>query len=198
MTPTDIDVTSIPGRMSTVEQPGEPGPSSPPSTVEFRIHGIGNHSPWSALGRPRRAGEGAYGGQSAAAVDASEVHSPALLANDGFVNSFSAPVVDEPLWLLNWARTSRRIASFAWFLAIPMTMVNVAGHMRSPERDDGGRLPRGTVAASVHLAAVLVTVAVLTWVIVLAETVLKHMGGWGPLTIGPSSTAALRPSAASV
>lgn len=55
-------------------------------------------------------------------------------------------------------------------------MVNVAGHM-GPAKSRGP-IARATLAACTHLSAGVLSLAAGVWLISLAETVLKYMGGW--------------------
>lgn len=154
----------------------EPLGQLPPRVVEFRIHGVGNHVPWHALGRPRQI----PGPDVELKAEGSD--DPVGFKPNRFVDSFAPPTVDgvsapdRDLWLLNWARTSRRTARFAWFVAIPFTMVNVAGHM-GPK---AARAPvaRATLMVCTHLTALALSLAAVVWLISLAETALKFMGGW--------------------
>lgn len=123
-------------------------------TVEFRIHGIGNQPPWHALGTPQ--------------VIPTE--------SNRYVTAYAPPTVSGGVWLLNWARTSRKIAGFAWFLSLPFTLVNVAGHMRPAANQQP--VARAVVTVCVHIASTLVTVSVLVWLVVIAETAMKYMGDW--------------------
>jgi hypothetical protein len=118
--------------------------------AEVRVHGIGNHGPWSALGSPRPRDE-----------------------PNPRVDVYDPPSVEGLVRLVNWSRTSRLSAGFVWFLALPFTLVNVAGHMRPA---GPCRWPHRVHCACTHVVGVLVTVSVCVWVIVLAETILKHLG----------------------
>lgn len=77
-------------------------------TVEIRVHGMGDHKPSSALG-------------SLPPVDENPGSS---------VEEFKTPKLPgHPVRLVNWSRTSRRKAGFLWYLALPFTLLNVAGEM---------------------------------------------------------------------
>lgn len=175
-TPT-ADLTATGGNGSSPPaSPSESGRRSR-TTVEFRIHGIGNQLPWHALGEPRTIPAIARDDADGIPTDSAD---PVGNQPDRFIMSFSPPEHTRHLWLINWARTSRRTARFSWFLAIPMTMVNVAGYMRPEGKNAPGRR---LVPFSVHVVAGLMSVAVVVWLAVLAETVLKHAGGWQPWVV---------------
>jgi hypothetical protein len=115
--------------------------------IEIRVHGIGDHGPWSSLGGARATGSG------------------------GLVEVFEPPTpVQHQLVLLNWSRGSRLVAGFAWILAIPFTLVNVAGEMAPESR---GR--RRTYRTIIAIAGIAVTLAFLTWVLAIVETILKRL-----------------------
>jgi hypothetical protein len=84
-------------------------------SVEIRVHGIGDHGPLSALGR-------------GALLPAPGDHSD--------VETYKLPDIpaDRDLRFVNWSRTSRRRIRMVWYLALPFTLINVAGHMRPPMR----------------------------------------------------------------
>ena len=145
-------------------------------TVEFRIHGIGNHSPWSALGNPRVAQPPGPLPDDASST-ATPSDKPLRLKPNRFVESFSPPPVADEVWLLNWARTSRRTARLAWFLAIPFTMVNVAGHMVPAETEGRVRAGRLTVTTAVYATSILLSISAFMWITAIVETGLKHLGG---------------------
>ena len=120
------------------------------AVAEIRVHGIGHHGAWSALGSPRKRSK---------ATDLVDVYDP--------------PNADASVRLVNWSRTSRQLTGFIWFLALPFTLVNVAGHM-GPPLERGGRAR--VLSVCTHLAGALVSVSVCVWLIVLAETALKQLG----------------------
>ena len=112
--------------------------------AEVRVHGIGQHDDLSALGKP----------QIERCTDRVDVASPP-----------SIPA--HSLKLVNWSRTSRGMSrGLLWYLAFPFTLINAVGNMGP---GNGRRtLPRANAVVSV-----LLTVAAATWLVVIAETVLK-------------------------
>lgn len=132
-----------------IASPEDVAGSANAPAVEIRVHGVGDHHDWSALGRPSvmpRAGR------------ATETALPPALP-------------DHPLRLVNWSRTSRRRAGWVWYLVTPMTLVNVAGHM-TPATGSAvapawvHALQRGTV----HVTSATLTLATYVWLVVLVET----------------------------
>ncbi|MBB5856269.1 hypothetical protein ACFQ05_25675 [Amycolatopsis umgeniensis] len=79
---------------------------------EIRVHGIGDHDYYSALGRPEI--EPRFGRSEVA----------------------KAPKpVGHPLKLVNWSRTSRGLSKgLLWYFAFPFTLVNTVGEMGRGER----------------------------------------------------------------
>ena len=86
--------------------------------LEFRIHGIGNHPAWSALGSPQRVDQGRFPSIDQPADEGGARYRP---AQDSWVDQFRPPDADPDIRLLVWSRTSRIVAGLLWFLAIPMT-----------------------------------------------------------------------------
>jgi hypothetical protein len=124
--------------------------------VEVRVHGIGDHGALSALG-------------SGALL-------PAPGDNSG-VETYVLPEIpgDRELLFVNWSRTSHRRARILWYLALPFTLVNVAGHMAPPAR-------RAPAVRAVHrgitlLIGVVLSIALEAWLIVIMETALKYSPG---------------------
>lgn len=116
--------------------------------TEVRIHGIGNHPVYSALGSPRRS-DGRF-------LDPKDKE-PAVVR----------PATDrEPhdVWLLAWTRWSRSINSVTWYLGLPFTLCNTAGAMGSPRT--GGKVTR----AAAIVIGLLLTVGAFFWSVNAVET----------------------------
>lgn len=83
-------------------------PQARSESSELRIHGVGNHDQWSALG------------------------SPTFIFNQGSAGSSLslAPTdVGHRLLLFNWSRVTRAGARLLWYLAFPFTMINTMAAM---------------------------------------------------------------------
>lgn len=117
------------------------------SSIEIRVHGIGDHDYYSALGRP------------------------AVMSSNDRADVAPPPVVPpHELKLVNWSRSSRKLSGgLLWYLAFPFTLANAAGNMGPAEGVWVTRLLRAAVTA----VGVLLSVAAAAWLIVFAETVLK-------------------------
>lgn len=115
--------------------------------IEIRVHGMGDHTDGSALGNP-----------------------PVKVARypDMPDTAIPPPLPRHDVRLINWSRTSRRALRLLWYLALPMTLVNVMGFM-SP---DGKRnaLARGTLRAVTIVVGLTVTITVQVWLIAIGET----------------------------
>lgn len=120
---------------------------APDGGSEVRVHGIGNHGPLSALGSPRmRDGRVLGRGSTQAAV--------------------VQPVTgDHSLWFVAWSRSSRSLNSVAWFIGLPFTVCNTAGHMRSP-----GWFGAVTAASAVVVGCML-TLGAFLWSVVVVENI---------------------------
>ncbi|MFK0049397.1 hypothetical protein ACIQU4_35940 [Streptomyces sp. NPDC090741] len=94
------------------------------------------------------------------------------------------------LALVNWSRTSRGVAGFLWYLAIPFTLLNVVGYMKP-----AGRW-RDCYTAVTHLACVLATVVLTAWLIVITETVLEYVPGLAGEALLAEALSAWLPAAA--
>lgn len=93
----------------------KPSPAGKPGGTEVRIHGIGNHHVYSALGSPSR-------------PDGS------VLSPNDTAPALVQPTTDVPpheVWLLAWTRWSRSLNSLTWYLGLPFTLSNTAGEMSS-------------------------------------------------------------------
>jgi hypothetical protein len=141
------------------------------SGTEIRVHGVGDHAAFSALGKP------------------------------GFEDRRKSQVVicDAPplprhrLLLVGWSRANRKLTrTLVWYLLFPFTLINVAGYMAPRHRASQQLLQRG-----VQITSLLLTVALAAWVTVIVETVWRGMtdapDGWlirlllscsGPAVVG--------------
>lgn len=130
--------------------------STVPELVEIRVHGVGDHDYFSALGLPA----------------AEQLNSWTFVASP-------PPIPLHRLRIVNWSRSNRQYTrGVMWYAAFPFTLVNVAGRM-SPS----GPQQSALLSSLVALAGVLLTLAQLTWIVVLAETVLRYvpLAANGPL-----------------
>lgn len=142
--------------------------------TEIRIHGIGDHNPWSALGTP-----------------------PVKHHGTDFTPDTVLPpeLPTHNLWLVTWSRVSRKRAGWLWYVALPFTLVNVAREMRSADRDvdDTGSSDRESDALvgappagdTLLRVAVVVVGAVLTWTcfvwsVAIVETIARDLIIWSP------------------
>ncbi|WP_046777012.1 hypothetical protein [Streptomyces yangpuensis] len=140
------------------------------SPIEIRVHGVGEHGPLSALGSVGL-----------------EPSTPPVKGIDWYKKP-QIPAHD--LALINWSRTSRGVAGFLWYLAIPFTLLNVVGYTRP-----AGRRPAGyhAVACSTGLLATAVLTA---WLIVITETVLEYVPGLADATVVAELLSTMLPAAA--
>ncbi|MDF2575205.1 MAG: integral rane protein [Agromyces sp.] len=130
--------------------------------VELRVHGIGDHDVYSAIGSP-----------------------PVIDDSDRATSTAELPHLPRhPLQFLNWSRTSRRLARVLWYFALPFSLVNTAGHM-VPAREEGGRAAVRWLAGCVVLVSLITTAVAYLWVVAIGETVLRM------LRIGASADAGL-------
>lgn len=118
--------------------------------VEIRVHGIGDHATYSALGRP------IYKELVDSRVWIGQV--PRLPAH--------------PLRLVNWSRANRKLTRhLSWYLAFPFTLLNVAGYMEPKER-----VPRYLMRAGIALVSVVLTISIAAWITLILETCWQRMG----------------------
>ena len=112
--------------------------------VEVRVHGIGDHATYSALGKPNY---------------------KQLVDSRVWIGR----VPDLPphkLRLVNWSRASRQITRhFNWYVAFPFTLLNVAGFMEPKEK-----VPRCVMRLAVGVASICLTVAMAAWITAIIET----------------------------
>ncbi len=115
------------------------------SGTEIRVHGVGDHATFSALGKP------------------------------GYENRRQSQVViceppqlpEHHLLLIAWSRANRRLTrTLWWYLLFPFTLINVAGYM-TPRRVRQAQILR----ASISVVSVILTVSLAAWVTVIAETI---------------------------
>lgn len=132
--------------------------------VEFRLHGIGKHAEWSALGRPR-------------VVLPNPSHPlPQEVSPPGETVRVARPpdLSERPVYLMNWSRTSShwgRTVTALWYVATPYTLVNVARHMRAdPAHQRSPRALRALESAGTHTTGLLLTALTLIWLVAIAET----------------------------
>lgn len=131
---------------------------------ELRMHGIGDHDYLSSLG------------------------SPELIKGRPLEPDTAGPPIlpKHSLRLLAWSRMSRRHAKLLWFLALPFTLVNVAGYM--------GDKPRHILSArtllmlAVSVAGIVLTISAYLWAVVLVEEItkalaVKDMISWIPKAV---------------
>jgi len=132
----------------------------PIGPLEIRVHGIGDHVAGSALGS-----------------------APLVHAAEGFVPDTALPpnVPPHRLWLINWSRTSRRRAGLLWYVALPFTLVNVAGYMQPRQSDaDGARQSSKLHTVAVVVVGLLLTLCTYVWSVALLETIARRLlVDWG-------------------
>jgi hypothetical protein len=142
------------GRSPTIRPsfvaPGTTSPGSPSSErdratgVEVRVHGIGDHATYSALGTPN------YKELVDSRVWIGRL--PSLPAHK--------------LRLVNWSRANRQITRhLSWYLAFPFTLLNVAGYMEPKEWRS-----RVAMRVGIGVASICLTVAMAAWITVITET----------------------------
>jgi hypothetical protein len=136
------------------------------SGFELRVHGIGDHGPLSAIGDPIMVTTPP--GQQEAVERDSDV-------DKELVNIFRAPeATNHTVHMLSWSPSSHKNFTLLWWLALPATLVNVAGHMRPQP---------GGWSARIHAAAIAVTSLLLTlgyflWSTAILEQVARLIPGW--------------------
>ena len=114
-----------------------------PRGVEVRVHGIGDHATYSALGRPKY---------------------KELVDSRVWIGQLPH-VPSHPLRLVNWSRANRKITRhLSWYLAFPFTLLNVAGYMELPDRS------RHIMRAGMALASLCLTISMAAWLTVILET----------------------------
>ncbi len=125
--------------------------------VEMRVHGVGDHGVFSALGKP--------------------VYTETIADR---VRIGSLPLIPKhELKLINWSRPSRRITrTVGWYLAYPFTLVNMAGFM-GPERSEDRTERRlwWFMRTAVVASSLMMTFAMAIWITAILETAWRLLGG---------------------
>lgn len=118
--------------------------------VEIRVHGIGRHDEWSALGSPGLA-----------------------IAGERMNPDVALPPqrLTHPLRLISWTRTSRRSLGWLWYLAIPFTIANATGEM-APRT---GAFVRGVHSVCRWVGALTITFLATLWLIAIGETFVHRL-----------------------
>ncbi|WP_157531074.1 hypothetical protein [Mycobacterium sp. IS-1496] len=113
--------------------------------VEIRVHGIGDHTTFSALGQPE------YKDLLESRVRIGKV--PSLPSHK--------------LRLINWSRANRKITrTLFWYLAFPFTLLNLAGYMEPTPTQR--RFP--AMRFGVACASICMTLAMAAWLTAIIET----------------------------
>lgn len=157
------------GRAMHIDQssPGVPDGSTS-RDVEIRVHGIGDHNNWSSLGSARDLVNGQRRERE----------------KKGWAPETALPpeLPDHELWLINWSRTSRRHLRWLWYVALPYTLVNVAGYMlprrwQGDSEPDGRRSSVGTrfQRGAVSFVGLLLTLCTFVWSVALLETIARRI-----------------------
>jgi hypothetical protein len=121
-----------------------------PQGVEVRVHGIGDHDRYSALGRP------SYKELVDSRVWIGQV--PHLPSHE--------------LRLVNWSRANRKLTRhLSWYLAFPFTLLNVAGYMEPREK-----VLRPIMRAGVAVAGLLLTISMAAWITLILESCWRALG----------------------
>ena len=124
--------------------------------VEMRVHGIGDHGVFSALGRPVFTGSVA-----------------------DRVRIGSLPLIPKhELKLIHWSRPSRQISrNSSWYLAYPFTLINMAGFM-GPQRSENPAERRlwWFTRTAVVISSLMASVAMAMWISVILETAWRMLG----------------------
>jgi hypothetical protein len=171
--------------------------------VEVRVHGIGSHPPSAALGSlSEEVGATPNGAPASSGGDSQTGTLPRRLGGQ-----YLPPKIPSghDLVLTNWSRTSRSVARFLWYIALPITLVNVAARMRPNWRSSGAddpsgelnagrsamlRLCGGAVIVSAHAIAIALTILFVMWTTATLETIFLFtvhpindgsFGSWLPL-----------------
>jgi hypothetical protein len=136
--------------------------------LELRIHGIGPHSPWSALGRPE---------VTRRLLPPDIVHN--LAGRQDRLETSVPPVVPaHHVELVNWSKSSRQNTRLLWYIALPFTLVNVAVQMQSAGSDRWSRTGNIVLRVGGHVAALATSLLATVWAMTLAENLLFiHFGG---------------------
>ena len=112
--------------------------------VEIRVHGIGDHATFSALGTPNY---------------------KELVDSRVWIGRVP-PVPPHKLRLVNWSRANRKLTRhLSWYLAFPFTLLNVAGYM-----EPKAKVPRYVMRVGIGVASLCLTIAMAAWITVILET----------------------------
>ena len=125
--------------------------------VEIRVHGVGDHGVFSALGKPI---------YTAMIADRVRVGSLPLLPK-------------HELKLINWSRPSRKISrTFTWYLAYPFTLLNMAGFMGPVKSEDRAEMRLWWFTRTlIVISSLMMTVAMAMWITVIVETASQLLYG---------------------
>jgi hypothetical protein len=125
--------------------------------VEMRVHGIGDHEVFSALGKPEYK----------------------ETADDRVWIGSLPRVPKHELKLINWSRASRKITrNLSWYLAYPFTLLNVAGYMGPEKRENKTeRYLWRTMRALIVISSMTITFAMAAWITVILETAWRLLDG---------------------
>jgi hypothetical protein len=117
--------------------------------VEVRVHGIGDHATYSALGTP----------------DYKELV-------DSRVWIGRVPCLPgHKLRLVNWSRANRKLTRhLTWYLAFPFTLLNVAGYMEPADK-----VRRYAMRVGIGVASICLTVAMASWITIILETAWREV-----------------------
>ncbi|MCP9271756.1 lipase family protein [Mycolicibacterium arenosum] len=119
--------------------------------IEVRVHGIGDHERYSALGEP---------------TYKETVDSRVWIGR-------VPQLPKHKLRLVNWSRANRKITrNTAWYLAFPFTLLNVVGFMEP--REKRWRL---VVRAMIASASLCLTISMAAWITVIVETAWRSLDG---------------------
>ncbi len=128
-------------------QPLQESVSSSPG-LELRVHGIGDHDTYSALGRP----------------DYIE-----LVASRVWIGQVPS-LPEHRLRLLNWSRANRKFSRhLGWYIAFPFTLLNVAGYME-PVDDQRWRWRAFIMRFAIGVSGICLTISMAAWLTVIIET----------------------------
>lgn len=115
-----------------------------PRGIEVRVHGIGDHNTYSALGAPEY---------------------KELVDSRVWIGQLPE-IPAHRLKLVNWSRANRQITRhLGWYLAFPFTLLNVAGYMEPTDK-----AVRVLMRAGIAIASLCMSLATAAWITVIFET----------------------------
>jgi hypothetical protein len=123
--------------------------TSPANNIaEVRVHGIGDHKEYSALGHP-------------------DFEVP-----QGRIAFGRPPILPEhTLILVNWARANRQTSkSIWWYIAFPFTLANVSGYMVAEHPGKRYHYSMIFVLFLVSLCGICLSISTAAWIVVILET----------------------------